>query len=689
MGARQRGRLRRLREASAGSSAPPLERSDDPTNTSLPKHGWDADGDGDDDAKSGTSGDGDEDDTTCQTCDGTGVDNGEICGTCNGSGSQMKEAASVDKTCPTCKGDGKILGNQRDCPDCTGKGKVTAAKFAALTESEFGRDVADLRATDFVPASWQGDGLREATVRALSEKDYSTATRVAFAKSGKAIPIRNDKGDIVGGAYPIADGGDVDDAVHAFGRNPTPTVKAHIIKNAEKVGAADKIPDAWKGGSKESADVRERLAALEEALAKVAGQNAAIREAHPDHLNAQFSGMTRVTNSHGQPGYQVTLIREGLGNQVDGNWYTDAAIRDMCESGRAEGMQAYANHPDLEEEHTRPERDVRHLIGAHTDVRYVKEGDRGTAQAVFVPITTDDKHPTYGWVNTLAEAAARSPQSQPLVGWSLYGTSAGEEGTRPDGSEGRMVDLIMPTSGDMVTNAGAGGEFARRLMLESARRRRVPNDRKDQPMKMGEFRTQMAEALSKFREATSDEDHTAANAEIERLQTEAAKIDAPPQAPDSIEALTESAPALVASLRESAKSEAADELTRLREEAAQTAAKLKEAEKFIGGITEVRDLADAIREAGVTDPGEIKAYCQQARTLGLREAADIKDMVETDRAAQKAREDALMARLREATADLPLVEGIFERTPEGSGPSDGGAALLREAGLPVKTPAAA
>jgi hypothetical protein len=36
------------------------------------------------------------------------------------------DTTPAGKPCPTCKGDGKIMGNQRDCPDCNGTGKMTA-----------------------------------------------------------------------------------------------------------------------------------------------------------------------------------------------------------------------------------------------------------------------------------------------------------------------------------------------------------------------------------------------------------------------------------------------------------------------------------------------------------------------------------------------------------------------------------
>ena len=43
-----------------------------------------------------------------------------------------KAAGDGQVNCPTCKGDGKILGNNRDCPDCGGDGKVTPAKAKQL-----------------------------------------------------------------------------------------------------------------------------------------------------------------------------------------------------------------------------------------------------------------------------------------------------------------------------------------------------------------------------------------------------------------------------------------------------------------------------------------------------------------------------------------------------------------------------
>ena len=208
-------------------------------------------------------------------------------------------------------------------------------------------------------------------------------------------------------------------------------------------------------------------------------------------------------------------------------------------------------------------------------------------------------------------------------------------------------------------------------------------------MKIGEFRTQMAEALKQLREADSDEARSKAEAEITRLEGEAVKIDAPPQAPDSIEALTEAAPALVERLRETVTSEKESEIEQLREANAALTSKLKDAESFVSGVTTVRQIADRLREAGVTDPIELRHFAAKAQERSLASAEDIRDMVETERAFEKLQTERMTEAARKALGvdDLDFeVEGVGGRRPEV--PADGGASFLREAGIPVATASA-
>jgi hypothetical protein len=87
----------------------------------------------------------------------------------------------------------------------------------------------------------------------LVKKDYSTEQRVALAKEGKAMPVKNDKGEIVDGRYPIDNRGDLENAISAYGRGDPadkPAIKAHIIKNAKALDATDLLPADWPGSTK-------------------------------------------------------------------------------------------------------------------------------------------------------------------------------------------------------------------------------------------------------------------------------------------------------------------------------------------------------------------------------------------------------------------------------------------------------
>lgn len=67
----------------------------------------------------------------CDVCKGTGAKPGtqvKTCGTCNGAGSvQMRQGFfSVQQTCPTCRGTGKII--PEPCTACQGQGKIKRQK---------------------------------------------------------------------------------------------------------------------------------------------------------------------------------------------------------------------------------------------------------------------------------------------------------------------------------------------------------------------------------------------------------------------------------------------------------------------------------------------------------------------------------------------------------------------------------
>ncbi len=69
-----------------------------------------------------------------------------------------------------------------------------------------------------------------------SFRDYSPEKRQELADKGFSLPD---------GSYPIVNRGDLQNAILAYGRNPTARVRAHIKKRAAALGADDMIPEDW------------------------------------------------------------------------------------------------------------------------------------------------------------------------------------------------------------------------------------------------------------------------------------------------------------------------------------------------------------------------------------------------------------------------------------------------------------
>lgn len=68
---------------------------------------------------------------SCETCDGSGAEKGtsaETCGTCNGRGTVRAQQGffTMERTCATCAGTGKIIKNP--CKNCAGSGRVRKEK---------------------------------------------------------------------------------------------------------------------------------------------------------------------------------------------------------------------------------------------------------------------------------------------------------------------------------------------------------------------------------------------------------------------------------------------------------------------------------------------------------------------------------------------------------------------------------
>ena len=88
----------------------------------------------------------------------------------------------------------------------------------------------------------------------------------------------------------------------------------------------------------------------------------------------------------------------------------------------------------------------------------------GSVRAKFVPV----KGPGYEWVTSLIEVALNAPAGKPLIGISIDGEGATEPG-EVDGQKCNVVrEITQLGSADIVTRAGAGGQFHRRLSEAAA-----------------------------------------------------------------------------------------------------------------------------------------------------------------------------------------------------------------------------
>jgi len=71
----------------------------------------------------------------CETCDGSGAKPGtqpKVCGTCGGAGQVRMQQGffSVQQTCPTCRGEGKVISDP--CTDCHGRGRKEKTKTLSV-----------------------------------------------------------------------------------------------------------------------------------------------------------------------------------------------------------------------------------------------------------------------------------------------------------------------------------------------------------------------------------------------------------------------------------------------------------------------------------------------------------------------------------------------------------------------------
>jgi DnaJ-class molecular chaperone len=156
----------------------------------------------------------------------------ENCGTDLPDAPAAKAADGVD--CPTCKGDGKVMGDKRDCPDCDASGKVSPDKAKQLAAKALLADEYEDR------LAWVAKGGR----------NYSAGERKQMADDGRALPD---------GSYPVNDEHDLHSAaiLQRSGHGDVKAAAKHIGKRARELGVANPLDgDTAKGQiAKEGATV--------------------------------------------------------------------------------------------------------------------------------------------------------------------------------------------------------------------------------------------------------------------------------------------------------------------------------------------------------------------------------------------------------------------------------------------------
>jgi hypothetical protein len=364
--------------------------------------------------------------------------------------------------------------------------------------------------------------------RDLGERRYSDEERAAMAERGEALPVRDEKGEIIGGRFPIADEVDLRNAIRAFGRakpEDRERIRQFILHRARALGAVSLLPKEWQKLVKKQRklSLRERALAGDDhaLLAMVLPSHAIQPDSEGDVLLGQLGlrdfmrdlrgwcGMavgetqlpqllrgkkkrrgkrakakagslaftTRVVEAavaRKGRSYEATILREGPGNASDSNYYTREALERAVHDGLFEGLQCYANHPTPSEERERPERDVRQLIGHFREARFIP-GSPAEVRARFVPIDG----PGYEWVRSLIDALD-APKDKPLVGISIDGRGEADGTVTTNGRQYHKIRRISHLgSADLVTRAGAGGRFHRRLSEAMRQARKAdPSERR-------------------------------------------------------------------------------------------------------------------------------------------------------------------------------------------------------------------
>lgn len=162
----------------------------------------------------------------------------------------------------------------------------------------------------------------------------------------------------------------------------------------------------------------------------------------------------------------VTIIKAGLGNHRDKNYYPAETLEAAVKARAFDGLRAYADHPDALSEEVQPERTIRDMVGVYLRPRFVREGKQGGRVVADLHLFRSSQ-----WLSDTVDDLIELGQAD-KIGLSINGRGRTVERQvqleEADPINVNWVeDFLVLRSADVVTEAGAGGGFQQ--LLESAR----------------------------------------------------------------------------------------------------------------------------------------------------------------------------------------------------------------------------
>lgn len=261
----------------------------------------------------------------------------------------------------------------------------------------------------------------------LIERTFTAEERRKLASEGKARPD---------GSYTIENEEDLHNAIRAWGRGgATSADKAHIKKRAKELGAEGSLPDDWK---------------------EVSGSGEPERFVVDGRLAVQ---LLEVDAS----GSECEFMLIETGTSKNGFHYPSNVLKEATQLFN--GVYAFADHTNDDEQRVRPERSVKDKVGRWSEAHYgvatiggqQVEGVIGKLK-VIAP-----------WLRDLLRESVKMGESD-FVGVSI--DAAGK--TKPGAIGGRRVKevekILKVHSVDVVTTPSAGGRLMRLVASDSERR---------------------------------------------------------------------------------------------------------------------------------------------------------------------------------------------------------------------------